>query len=129
MAADLDRVEHIDGQQPLPGMPEDGVLFHVEHGPAEKPESYGRRLTARQHADVAAGRHPLTRGRALPELGTCGDCRFRELIGWHDRAYPKCQVGPRSHGPATDVRAWWPACHRYVPRWPKDTAEPGQAPS
>ena len=55
----------------------------------------------------------------------CGDCRFRVVLGWHARSYPKCIVGyteldpskkfpgdpPRmSHGGGTDVRKWWPAC-------------------
>jgi len=60
----------------------------------------------------------------------CGGCVFRQSLGHHDRAYAKCAHGavevartgypgrpyttteyPRaSHGAATDVRAWWPAC-------------------
>lgn len=44
-----------------------------------------------------------------------------------DRTYPKCLFGetnednrpPRaSHGGATDVRAWWPACTDYSPGAP-----------
>lgn len=31
----------------------------------------------------------------------------------HTPNYPKCEVGPQTHGPKTDVRAWWPACPRF----------------
>lgn len=91
--------------------------------------SAGRRLTARQAENVAAGVHPLTRGRLHPEASreasredpkglpfTCGTCELRDAHG-----YPKCllEVAGRrpyvTHGPATDVRAWWPACESYRP--------------
>ncbi len=29
------------------------------------------------------------------------------------RTFPKCDLGPATAGPKTDVRANWPACHRY----------------
>lgn len=92
--------------------------------------SAGQRLTRRQRQDVTNGRHPLTGQPIHPEATrfalatdpkglpfTCGSCRFRDPGG-----YPKC-VLPGSngrpipdrltHGPATDVRAWWPACPDY----------------
>lgn len=99
--------------------------------PASRDEtlSAGRRLTARQAENVAAGVHPLTRGRLHPEASraasredpkglpfTCGTCELRDPHG-----YPKCllEVAGRrpyvTHGPATDVRAWWPACESYRP--------------
>lgn len=99
--------------------------------PVEKP-SPGRRLTQRQHDQVAAGYHPLTRGRLHPEATPdtnpdtprdapgrrCGNCRHRVAIEANTRTYPKCWYGaapgkppPRfSHSAATDVRAWWSAC-------------------
>jgi hypothetical protein len=73
----------------------------------------------------------------------CGTCRFRRLMGGHAKSYPKCLVdyterpltaaeitanrgtwqehatksveyGVRVTGStATDVKAWWPACHRW----------------
>jgi hypothetical protein len=51
----------------------------------------------------------------MPNRGqrTCGNCRFRELLDYHGRAYPKCTVDGElriAHSTATDVRAWWPAC-------------------
>ena len=86
----------------LPGTP------LVLQPPAET--SADRRRTARQHTLVELGWHPLTRGRAYPEAGTCGDCPHRQSAG---RSYPKCDLGPATKGPGTDVRAWWPACHRH----------------
>lgn len=50
---------------------------------------------------------------------TCGDCRFRIMQGAaSDRDYPKCFGfdGLNTHGESTDVRAWWPACHRFEKR-------------
>lgn len=101
--------------------------------PAEKPLSAGQALTRRQRADVAAGRHPLTGGPLHPDADrhahvsdrkglpfTCGSCVHRDPHG-----YPKCYLpGPDgkpirarlTHGAATDVRAWWPACLDYTPR-------------
>lgn len=44
-----------------------------------------------------------------PDGATCGACKFR-----HGKMrYPKCELGPATRGPATDVRAYWPACHRF----------------
>ncbi len=108
-------------------------LEPVDHAPAESTEilSADRRRTLRQHADVERGYHPLTGGK-LPAEGenghghTCGDCHLRVLVRWHNRTYAKCAFGidphttplddaPRaSHGAASDVRAWWPACRDWV---------------
>lgn len=119
MAAELERCDLVAGQVPLPGMPADGVLFAVE--PVSQPEmedlSADRRRTARQRQLIADGWHPLTRDRARPDLGTCGTCVHRQLVGHHGRSYPKCDVGPVTHGSATDVRAWWPACSRFERSW------------
>jgi hypothetical protein len=95
-----------------------------------------RARTARQRRAITAGRHPLehvfptyrhpaTRGVAyerdddLARPYTCGSCRFRQVLGGGGRrSYPKCVEGdtaPRAtHGAASDVRRWWPACIRYV---------------
>lgn len=87
-------------------------LFHVDQPTAEPVEqlSADRRRTIRQKADVERGIHPLTRGKARPDLGTCGDCAHRLAS---ERRYPKCELGPNTRGAFTDVRAWWPACHRF----------------
>ena len=78
-------------------------------------ESYQRRLTARQRSLAAAGVNPLA-GTSGPAGKTCGDCVARVLVLWHDRTYPKCERGRWSHSAATDVRAWWPACHEFAPK-------------
>jgi hypothetical protein len=77
--------------------------------------SAGARLTARLNALAARGVQPLTREPARPDLGTCGTCVHRVTSG---RGYPKCDHPdtPTTSGPATDVRAKWPACHRWEAR-------------
>jgi hypothetical protein len=77
-----------------------------------------RRRTERQRRDVEAGRHPLMGSPTRPELGTCGDCVHRVLVGYHSRTYPKCDAAawPSSHSPTSDCRAWWPACDKFEPR-------------
>lgn len=114
---DLEHVDVVAGQVPLPGMPDDGVLFHVDPTTPDPLAglSPDRRRTLRQRADVERGIHPLTRGKARPDLGNCGTCAHRVLQLHYDRTYPKCERGPRSSGAATDVRRWWPACDRYEP--------------
>jgi hypothetical protein len=95
--------------------------------PVEK-LSPDRRRTLRQRTDVEHGRHPLTRGRlAADPAASCGNCRFRSLLRWHNRTYPKCvwdytsqdqgasgnryYSPPRvAHSASSDVRAWWPGC-------------------
>lgn len=81
---------------------------------ALNPNSYGRRLTERNRQLADQGINPLigTRG---PEGETCGGCVFRHVLLYHNRAYPKCEQGPASHGAKTDVRRYWPACHRFQP--------------
>lgn len=84
--------------------------------------SAGQRLTLRQRGQVAVGIHPLRGGRVStdPEA-RCGNCCHRLLVNLGTgRDYPKCLLygldSPLvTHGPATDVRAWWPACpqHQY----------------
>jgi hypothetical protein len=80
-------------------------------------------MTERQAADVKAGRHPLTGGplhfcgdttaRSGDPKGLsyrCGSCAHRVLERHNDGTYPKCDVSIITHGQASDVRAWWPAC-------------------
>lgn len=113
--------------------------------PAE-PLSADRRRALRQRADIANGRHPLTRTRfhAEPER-RCGNCAFRALIRYHARTYPKCVWFPTStdaaevgspyftpdrvsHSAASDVRAWWPGCTEHEwgdPKLGPDAARSG----
>lgn len=141
------------------------VLFDGYDPPARVDEpklSAGQRLTLRQVEAISLGRHPLT-GGGLHELAsrhrdaaspksdpfTCGSCYFRMVVRYHGKSYPKCVFDPRrggddtldeyarvSHGAATDVRAWWPACLNYSPsdrlssdaaRHIPETAEPEPA--
>jgi hypothetical protein len=119
------------------------ALFDADPPPAAPPPaeklSPDRLRTQRQHDAVARGVHPLALvfGPAVrvhqDADRSCGNCRFRA-----PGRYPKCMYGygrveipatkrypggptyrvvwPRgSHGPATDVRAWWPACTDHEP--------------
>lgn len=115
MTAEPRRVDVVDGQVPLPGMPDDGVLFHVEPA-SPAPLSPDRRRTLRQRAQIEAGWHPLAGTRTHPEVGTCGDCAHRVLVSTNgNRSWPKCDLTPITHGPGSDCRAWWPACDRWEP--------------
>lgn len=93
-------------------------------------DTFTRQLTKRQAFLVRLGWHPLARalGRNLrlhrdaiadPTVRKggprCGTCVFRQLRGGAERDYPKCWLDPLkvTRGPATDVRAWWPACTEY----------------
>ena len=83
--------------------------------PVEPPArlSAGRRLTARQRQLAERGVNPLT-GLQGPAGRTCGECAHRLLQRHHDKSFAKCEVGPQSRGPATDVRAFWPACPKFA---------------
>lgn len=105
---------------PIPGLP-----AAPERPPADN-RTRDRARTARQRRDVAAGRHPLTGGKTFPDRGTCGTCIHRIRVTWHVKRYPKCDAaGTPTHGAATDVRAWWPACSQHEPR---PTDPPGDRP-
>lgn len=76
--------------------------------------------------------HPQAPGDCAPDAPkgrpfTCGTCQFRVAVDWHGKAHAKCNQGLRddqyldasprvTHGAATDVRAWWPACKDYQPK-------------
>lgn len=102
--------------------------------PAPPKLSPEKRRTIRQAQALARGQHPVgvalgftlrlheqaapVGDRSAPGR-RCGNCRYRQLINpGTARPYPKCAVNDfarASHSPATDVRAWWPACtdHTY----------------
>lgn len=81
------------------------------------------RRTHRAAAALAAGRHPVSRLPLHPEAPPvgdrkapgprCGTCThlFRRVQG---NTYLKCGQNATG-GPATDLRAWWPACAAYQP--------------
>lgn len=104
------------------------ALFEMEPTPVPLAGlSAGAKITARQHAAVAAGLHPLTKTTARPDFGTCGGCALRSTA----YGYPKCTLGAKldvrpyragpymTHGQATDCRAWWPACGDFRPAVPQ----------
>lgn len=100
----------------------------------EPKESATVRRTKRQAARLAQGVHPLTGSRLHEEAAPaddrtapgrrCGNCRFRQVLRYHDKSYPKCvhpggvsaeqleKHGPPrvTHGEASDVKAFWSAC-------------------
>lgn len=72
---------------------------------------------ARQFDAITRGVHPLN-GRPLLdalERHTCGDCAHRFLKRLA-KPYPKCDLGPLTGGPGTDVLASWPACEKWEPK-------------
>lgn len=81
---------------------------------AMNPHSYGRRLTERLRALAEQGINPLV-GTRGPDGQTCGDCIHRKYFCGGAKSYPKCDLGPITSGPKTDVRKNWPACHRHEP--------------
>lgn len=115
------------------------ALFDLEDAwrvePAVDNRSTDQRRTDRQAGAIRAGVHPLalvfgatvvmhpgadrtaTRGDGPRLPLRCGTCRYRFGVR-HASTYPKCGArdGARvTRGPATDVRAWWPACLDYSP--------------
>jgi hypothetical protein len=122
----------------------EAMLFDLEPlplpdpGPALSPD---RRRTLRQAQALASGRHPLALVHGAPLRlhpdappaedrkapgPRCGDCIFivrkeqwlkctRGRSG--EMGTPTFRSGPyETHGAATDLRAWWPACERWEAR-------------
>ena len=135
---DVMRSAHGRGETRMPGelvvLPdEDDVPLFDGYEPAVPPASDlspGQRLTQRQAGLVAMGIHPLTRRHLHPDADptrtsaspqdgtpTCGTCVHRELLDYHNKRYPKCLLNADkvTHGPASDVRAWWPGCLDFTP--------------
>ena len=74
--------------------------------------SAGRRQTEALRKLAESGLNPLV-GTRGPVGRTCGECVHREVLAYRNHSYPKCNLGPRTHGSKTDVRRTWPACHRF----------------
>lgn len=118
------------------------VLFDME--PTDTPRlpeldppadmSSDQKRTWRDRQRLARGWHPNASRPLHPdaprvtEPGEPGDgprCRSCAHLLAHRhncRTYFKCQVVGISHGPATDVRRWWPACTAWKPREDKETS-------
>lgn len=106
--------------------------------PAPQPRSKAKPLQVmrtRQSQCMRHGAHPLTAalGRTIPLHADaapqddrdadglrCGGCLHRTPVRADTaKSFPKCAVDARTrmtHGPGTDVRAWWPACESYQPK-------------
>jgi hypothetical protein len=126
-------------------------LFDIDPAqiPPEPPKlTADQRRVQRQAETLAAGYHPVTKlklheeaapaGDRKAEGRRCGNCRFRMVLGYRNKSFAKCLnpggmgadeidvIGPPyvTHGAATDVRRWWPACdeHSYGDRALSDDA-------
>jgi hypothetical protein len=91
------------------------TLFPLPPSADAEPDGYSEmspaaRLTVRQRRAIAAGRHPFGGPLRDPPGETCRTCARREPGGGGNRSYWKCPAGGYSHGAASDVRLWWPAC-------------------
>ena len=122
----------------------DLTLFDMDPVAPREPEpklSTDRRRTLRQKAALEHGRHPLALlgaplrlhpdaapadDRKAPGL-RCGGCAFIERNAWDylkcirgrsgEIGTPSFRRGPyETHGPATELRAWWSACERFEAR-------------
>lgn len=95
-------------------------LAEPEPAPPAPKLSADRKRTLRQHADIEAGRHPLTRGPLRKPTGeTCGGCAYRQHFTNGNRNWPKCTAQNRIYvtsSATTDCRAYWPACPRWEPK-------------
>lgn len=90
------------------------------------------RRTLRQVEILATGYHPVSRLKLHPDAPPvedrtaegprCGNCShlFRKVMG---STYLKCGQNTTG-GPATDLRAWWPACAA----WKASSDAPASAP-
>lgn len=102
--------------------------------PAPEVLTRGERRKRLVATRIARGEHPLGRIRLHADAASgregdglrCKTCRFRELMGGHQRSYPKCRLPlvigghetfPRDTGcESSDIAAWWPACTDYQSR-------------
>lgn len=121
----------------------DATLFALDFvEPSAVPSlSPDQRRTQRQAECLARGHHPLTAalGVHLPLHPNpapaddreapgrrCGNCAYRRTWHQRNRSYPKCWFSTDhagqfvedyeriTHGPGTDVRAWWPGCRDHT---------------
>jgi len=115
---------------PLFEVPEDAWVIP----PPKEELTRGERRKRLVDTRIATGIHPLGRPVMLhPEASRdpenratgprCGDCVFRQLVHYHDRAWPKCWYPDIESYPhprdtnceSSDIRAWWPACRDFRP--------------
>lgn len=93
------------------------VSHLFDPGPGLEPTeklSAQRKRTRRQRLLIDNGVHPLN-GLPLHPSEKCGGCTHLISAFGGSRDYLKCALGPRTNGPGTDVRKWWPACEKWEP--------------
>lgn len=100
-------------------MTEQDPLF--TDGPDRLPEppqlTAGERARAKAQLLIDQGLHPLNRLPLLQPAGhRCGDCAHKDYQGGTAGRYMKCELGPVTRGPGTDIRAGWPACNQWQER-------------
>lgn len=142
MTEELQPVEVLPGQLGLFGSEDaDLVLPAVEliqMQPGPKLGTDAKR-TRRQARLLAEGLHPATGQPLHPDARPvrdphqpvrCGTCAW--LVGTSpahtSTVYWKCDLLPITHGPATDVRRWWPGCVSWSGTSPARSPAPGAGP-
>lgn len=125
--------------------PEPACLFEIDDSqrvPPPQKANPDQRRAQLQAEKFTAGWHPITGMKLHPDAAPyedrqapgrrCGTCRFRAVLGYHNKTWPKClnpggrgadeidEAGPPfvTHGAGTDVPRWFPACvdHSYADR-------------
>lgn len=99
----------------------EGQLLLLDRGDAATPRSAeypswytpsNERKTANKK--VLLGLHPM--GMKLSgDGGRCGWCKNLCRQESRVRTFLKCELVPATGGPATDIRAKWAACEKWVP--------------
>lgn len=80
------------------------------------------KLSADQRRTLAAKRkidkgiHPANGLKIIRNGEKCGTCEHIVHQGGTAGSYLKCDLGSMSRGPASDIRAWWPACPQWEPK-------------
>jgi hypothetical protein len=69
--------------------------------------------TAKVAGRIAAGVHPHNGLPLGPAGETCGSCKHKRRTPQTAGTYWKCDLGPLSRGPGTDLRVRWPACAKW----------------
>lgn len=86
-----------------------------ERGPHMPPMTVEQKRAARQQLDLDSGIHPVMRTPLDPDpMRLCGNCKHLTRQGGTAKGYLKCGIGPQSRGPATDIRAKWRACMKWI---------------
>lgn len=87
------------------------ILPEGWNDPSQRRDVFGGTTNNPVHPCVPA---PLGSG---PDDETCGSCAHRVRVQHGGRRYQKCGEMRRSwtHGPGSDIKAAWLACHQWEP--------------